>query len=154
MAITHTNTVSLMEVLTANSDNIVGQVVVNIASSDDSNASKYKWDGSASFVLNTTGITTSTSGFVAYESLTESTVLGWVSSGISTCQTKTDNETRINELIAQDNRTTVDKALPWQATKIDFQFQKSGKKYSGNFLAKYPFQNYDLQIRLNLLLVQ
>ena len=113
MAITHTNTVSLMEVLTANSDNIVGKVVVNIASSDDSNASKYKWDGSASFVLNTTGITTSTSGFVAYESLTESTVLGWVSSGISNCQTKTDNETRINELIAQDNRTTVDKALPW-----------------------------------------
>ena len=54
MAITHTETVTLMEVLTANSDNIVGKVVVNIASSDDSNASKYKWDGSASFVLNTT----------------------------------------------------------------------------------------------------
>ena len=113
MAITHTETVIMLEVLTSNTNNIVGKVAVNIASSDDSNASKYKWDGSASFVLNTTGITTSTSGFVAYESLTESTVKGWISAGLSTSKVKANNIVRINSLIAADNRTTEDKALPW-----------------------------------------
>tara|TARA_B100000965_G_scaffold395348_1_gene408744 strand:+ start:995 stop:1336 length:342 start_codon:yes stop_codon:yes gene_type:complete len=113
MAITHTNTVTLMEVLTANSDNIVGIVKVNISSSDDSNPSKYKWEGVEEFTLTTSGITTSTSGFVVYEDLTESAVLGWVSSGISTSKVKASNISRINELIAFDNRTTTDKALPW-----------------------------------------
>tara|TARA_X000000368_G_C23031924_1_gene712952 strand:+ start:1799 stop:2143 length:345 start_codon:yes stop_codon:yes gene_type:complete len=114
MAITHTNTVTLIEVLTANDDNIVGKVVVNISSSDDSNASKYKAEGNESFIIPTDGITTSTSGFVAYESLTESNVLGWVSSGISTCRTKRRNESTIASLIAIDNpRSTKDKALPW-----------------------------------------
>ena len=113
MAITHTNTVSLMEVLTANSDNIVGKVVVNIASSDDSNASKYKSEGTDSFLITTSGITTSTAGFVVYEDLTESTVKGWISAGLSTSKVKANNVVKINRLIADDNRTTEDKALPW-----------------------------------------
>ena len=113
MAITHTETVSLMEVLTANSDNIVGKVVVNIASSDDSNASKYKSEGTDSFLITTSGITTSTAGFVVYEDLTESTVKGWISAGLSTSKVKANNIVRINSLIAADNRTTEDKALPW-----------------------------------------
>ena len=114
MAITHTETITLMEVLTANNDNIVGKVVVNILSSDDSNASKYKWEGNESFVVTTSGITSSTSGFVAYEDLTESTVKGWISAGLSTSKVKAKNIVRINDLIAQDSpRTTEDKALPW-----------------------------------------
>ena len=114
MAITHTETITLMEVLTANNDNIVGKVVVNILSSDDSNASKYKWEGNESFVVTTSGITSSTSGFVAYEDLTESTVKGWISAGLSTSKVKAKNIVRINDLIAKDSpRTTEDKALPW-----------------------------------------
>ena len=114
MAITHKETITLMEVLTTNNDNIVGKVVVNIESSDDSNASKYKWEGDESFLVSTSGITTSTSGFVAYEDLTESTVKGWISAGISTSKVKAKNIVRINDLIAQDSpRTTEDKALPW-----------------------------------------
>ena len=102
-----------MEVLTANSDNIVGKVVVNIASSDDSNASKYKSEGTDSFLITTSGITTSTAGFVVYEDLTESTVKGWISAGLSTSKVKANNVVKINRLIADDNRTTEDKALPW-----------------------------------------
>ena len=114
MAITHKETITLMEVLTANNDNIVGKVVVNIESSDDSNASKYKWEGDESFLVSTSGITTSTSGFVAYEDLTESTVKGWISAGLSTSKVKASNIVKINQLIAQDiPRTTEDKALPW-----------------------------------------
>ena len=114
MAITHTETITLMEVLTANNNNIVGKVVVNISSSDDSNASKYKWEGDDSFLISTSGITTSTSGFVTYEDLTESTVKGWISAGLSTSKVKSKNIVKINELIAEDSpRTTEDKALPW-----------------------------------------
>ena len=113
MAITHTETITLMEVLTANNDNIVGKVVVNISSSDDSNASKYKSEGTDSFLITTSGITTSTAGFVAYEDLTESTVKGWISSGLSTSKAKANNVVKINRLITNDNRTTEDKALPW-----------------------------------------
>ena len=113
MAITHTETVIMLEVLTSNTDNIVGKVVVNIASSDDSNASKYKSEGTDSFLIKTSGITTSTAGFVAYEDLTESTVKGWISVGLSTSKAKANNVVKINRLIANDNRTTEDKALPW-----------------------------------------
>ena len=113
MAITHTETVVMLEVLTSNTDNIVGKVAVNIASSDDSNASKYKSEGTDSFLITTSGITTSTAGFVAYEDLTESTVKGWISAGLSTSKVKAKNIVKINELIANDNRTTEDKALPW-----------------------------------------
>ena len=114
MAITHTETITLMEVLTANNNNIVGKVVVNISSSDDSNASKYKWEGDDSFLISTSGITTSTSGFVTYEDLTESTVKGWISAGLSTSKVKAKNIVKINELIVEDSpRTTEDKALPW-----------------------------------------
>ena len=113
MAITHTETIKKLEVLTANNDNIVGKVTVNISSSDDSNPSKYYFNGSETFNVSTTGITTSTSGFVAYEDLTESTVKGWISAGLSTSKVKANNIVRINSLIAADNRTTEDKALPW-----------------------------------------
>ena len=113
MAITHTETVIMLEVLTSNTNNIVGKVAVNIASSDDSNASKYKWEGNESFVVTTSGITPSTSGFVAYDDLTESTVKGWISAGLSTSKVKANNVVKINKLIANDNRTTEDKALPW-----------------------------------------
>ena len=113
MAITHTETVIMLEVLTANNDNIVGKVVANIASSDDSNASKYKSEGTDSFLITTSGITTSTAGFVVYEDLTESTVKGWISAGLSTSKVKANNVVKINRLIADDNRTTEDKALPW-----------------------------------------
>ena len=113
MAITHIETIKKLEVLTANNDNIVGKVTVNISSSDDSNPSKYYFNGSETLDVSTTGITTSTSGFVAYEDLTESTVKGWISAGISTCETRAINIVMINQMIAKDNRTTTDKTIPW-----------------------------------------
>ena len=113
MAITHRGTVVKLEVLTANNDNIVAKVDLDINSSDDSNPSKYKATSSHGFKVNTTGITSSTSGFVPYESLTESTVLGWISSGISTCKAADLNNREIKKLMREDNPVYVDKALPW-----------------------------------------
>ena len=112
MAITHIETITLMEVLTANNDNIVGKVVVNITSSDDSNASKYKWEGDQSFLVSTSGITTSTSGFVAYEDLTESIVKGWISADLSTSKQKGFNSSIINQMIEKEGYASTDKTIP------------------------------------------
>ena len=113
MAITHTETIKRMEVLTANNDNIVRRIVVTIDSSDDSNPSKYKFTSDDKFEISTTGITTSTSGFVAYENLTENIVKGWISSELSSSNVKTINQKVIERLIASEVHTTEDKALPW-----------------------------------------
>ena len=113
MAITHTETIKKLKVLGSNNDNIVGKIVVTIDSSDDSNPSVYKFSSNDTFDISTTGITTSTSGFVAYENLTEDIVKGWISSDLSSSNVKTINQKVIERLIASEVRTTEDKALPW-----------------------------------------
>jgi len=113
MAITHTETIILMEVLTANTDNIVSKAIVNTNSRDDSNPSKYHSSGRESFEISTSGITTSTAGFIAYEDLNESTVLGWIATPLANSKVKENNEKVITRMIASDNRTSEDKALPW-----------------------------------------
>ena len=113
MAITHTETIKRMEVLTANNDNIVRRIVVTIDSSDDSNPSKYKFTSTDTFDISTTGITTSTSGFVAYEDLTESTVKGWISADLSTSKQKGFNSVIINQMIEKEGHATADKTIPW-----------------------------------------
>ena len=113
MAITHTETIKRLEVLSSNNDNIIGRIVVTIDSSDDSNPSKYKFSTNEDFEISTTGITTSTSGFVAYEDLTESTVKGWISADLSTSKQKGFNSVIINQMIEKEGHTTTDKTIPW-----------------------------------------
>ena len=112
MAITHTQTITLMEVLTANNDNIVSKAVVRTVSTDDADI-KYTTQKTQSFPISTSGITTSTAGFVAYEDLTESTVFGWIATSLANSKVKENNEKIIVRMIAMDNPTSVDKALPW-----------------------------------------
>jgi NAD/NADP transhydrogenase alpha subunit len=109
MAITHTETITLMEVLNANTDNIVSKVVVRTVSADV----KYTTQKTEAFPISTSGITTSTAGFVAYEDLTESTVLGWIATPLANSKVKENNEKIIARMIEIDNPTSVDKALPW-----------------------------------------
>jgi len=113
MAITHTQTITLMEVLTANNDNIVSKAVVKTVSSDDADTSKYTTTSTESFSISTTGITTSTSGFVVYEDLTENVVKGWISTPLANSKVKENHEKIITRLIADDILTSKDKALPW-----------------------------------------
>ena len=113
MAITHIEIITLMEVLTANTDNIVSKAIVRIISSDDADFIKYTTQKTKSFPISTSGITTSTAGFVAYEDLTESTVLGWISTPLADSKIKENNEKVIARMIASDNPTSKDKALPW-----------------------------------------
>ena len=55
----------------------------------------------------------STAGFVAYEDLTESTVFGWIATPLANSKVKENNEKIIVRMIASENPTSKDKALPW-----------------------------------------
>ena len=115
MAITHTQNITLMEVLRSSSDDVVENIKVVTTSVDDSDPSKYTVTKSDRFHISTDGISASTSGFKPYADLTESEVLGWISSELTTvsAKTKEENEAAVKLLILQDNPIAVDKAVPW-----------------------------------------
>ena len=114
MAITHTQTVSRLTIVN-NSDNIVSEVEVTTKSVDDSDPTNLVIEGSDSIGITTTDITTSTSGFVAYDSLTQSTILNWteVSDALTASNTKVNQEAWINSVKTPPTPTHVDKALPF-----------------------------------------
>ena len=113
MAITHTQTVSGLTILNT-SDNIVSEVTVKTVSVDDSDPSTLTIENEESFSLDTSG-GTGASGFVAYASLTQDTVLNWapVKDGLAASNTKTNHEAWINSVKTPPTPTHVDKALPW-----------------------------------------
>ena len=114
MAITHTQTVTGLQIVN-NSDNIVSEVEVKTVSVDDSDPTNLTIEGSDIIGITTTGITPSTAGFVAYESLTQSTILAWtpVADGLAASNTKTNHESWINSVKTPPTPTHVQKDLPW-----------------------------------------
>ena len=114
MAITHTQTVTGLQIVN-NSDNIVSEVEVKTVSVDDSDPTNLTIEGSDIIGITTTGITPSTAGFVAYESLTQDTILNWteVKDYLASSNTKVNQESWINSVKTPPTPTHVDKALPW-----------------------------------------
>tara|TARA_A100000172_G_scaffold55699_1_gene35793 strand:- start:233 stop:577 length:345 start_codon:yes stop_codon:yes gene_type:complete len=114
MAITHTQTVSRLTIVN-NSDNIVSEVEVKTVSVDDSDPTNLTIEGSDVIGITTTGITPSTAGFVAYESLSQSAILAWteVSDALTASNTKVNQESWINSVKTPPTPTHVDKALPF-----------------------------------------
>ena len=113
MAITHTQTVSGLTIIN-NADNIVSEVSVKTVSVDDSDPSTLTIEGEESFQVDTSG-GTSASGFVAYESLTQSAILAWtpVAEGLTASNTKTNHESWINSVKTPPTPTHVNKDLPF-----------------------------------------
>ena len=113
MAITHTQTVSNLTILN-NADNIVSEVSVKTTSVDDSDTSTLTIEGEETFSLDTSG-GTGASGFVAYASLTQDTVLNWapVKDGLAASNTKINHEAWIESVKSPPTPEKVDKALPW-----------------------------------------
>ena len=111
MSITHTVGITTLQICN-DSDNIVSNVTVSIASSDSSDPTGTLEIGFASVGLNTTG-GISTTGFVTYTDLTESKVLSWsvVSDTVETIKEK--NESLINEIINAPTPSHIFKELPW-----------------------------------------
>ena len=113
MAITHTQTVSGLTIVN-NADNIVSEVSVKTVSVDDSDPSTLTIEGEESFEVDTSG-GTGASGFVAYESLTQSAILAWtpVAEGLTASNTKINHEAWINSVKTPPTPSHVDKALPF-----------------------------------------
>ena len=113
MAITHTQTVSGLTILNT-SDNIVSEVSVKTVSVDDSDPSTLTIENEEQFQLDTSG-GTGASGFVAYESLSQDTILNWtpVKDGLASSNTKVNHESWIESVKNPPAPTHVDKALPW-----------------------------------------
>ena len=113
MAITHTQTVVGLTIVN-NADNIVSEVSVKTVSVDDSDPSTLTIEGEDSFEVDTSG-GTGASGFVAYESLTQSAILAWtpVAEGLTASNTKINHEAWINSVKTPPTPTHVDKTLPF-----------------------------------------
>ena len=111
MAINVTKTILDLRVIN-NADNIVSEVEILITSVDDSDPSKLRIEGRDKIPLDTSG-GTDASGFIAYESLNESTILNWT-------PVKNRIDLMINNQAAWVERAKnppppaeVSKALPW-----------------------------------------
>ena len=111
MAITHTETVSDLIVLNDGTD-VVSQVVIKTVSVDDSDPSKLTKTYSETFHLDTSD-GTSAAGFVAYDSLSETVVKGWIADELSASDTKTNAEAWINSVKSPPTPVEVNKKLPW-----------------------------------------
>ena len=114
MAITHTQTVTGLQIVN-NSDNIVSEVNVKTVSVDDSDPTNLTIQGDDTIGITTEGVTTSTAGFVAYDSLTQDTILNWdpVKTALAESNTKINHESWINSVKTPPTPSHVDKALPF-----------------------------------------
>ena len=113
MAITVTKTVTGLTILN-NADNIVSEVEVTTKSVDDSNPSVLTIEASENFQVDTSG-GTGASGFVAYDSLTQSAILAWtpVADGLAASNTLINQAAWIESVKNPPAPTNVSKALPF-----------------------------------------
>jgi len=109
MAITHTETVYQMTVLNDGTD-VVSHIDIEICSVDDSDPVKLKRTSHIIADVDTSG-GTSAAGFVAYGSLTEDTVKGWLATQIA--ERKAQAEEWINLAKNPPAPYEISKALPW-----------------------------------------
>ena len=111
MTISHTVGITTLQICN-DSNHIVSNVTVSVASSDSSDPTGTLEIGFASVGLNTTG-GISTTGFVTYTDLTESKVLSWSNVSSEVEGLKTRNERIINNKISPPAPSYVLKELPW-----------------------------------------
>tara|TARA_Y100000114_G_C11626066_1_gene262040 strand:+ start:359 stop:700 length:342 start_codon:yes stop_codon:yes gene_type:complete len=113
MAITHTQTVSNLQVLNDGTD-VVSQVSVKTVSVDDSDPTNLTTETEDNIEVDTSGGNTA-SGFINYSALTENTILNWteVKNFLDNSNTKVNAEAWINSVKTPPTPSHVDKALPF-----------------------------------------
>jgi len=114
MAIQHSRSIVNLEVLNSGSSDIVSIVEVQFSSYDDSDQEGTSIESNENFKLNTDGVSNTDEGFVAFADLTESTVLGWLST-LSDVETRyqTSHAAWIDSVLNPPAPPTVNKVLPW-----------------------------------------
>ena len=115
MAINHSTTISLY--VLNNSKNIVSRVKVMLTSSDDSDPEATEIQFNYKYTLDTSA-GNSSSDFVLWSKLTESTVLSWkdidgkvISDAIN--DAKTYHETKIAGILSPPTPIEIEKSIPW-----------------------------------------
>ena len=111
MAITHTETVTNLTVVNDGSD-VVSEVTIKTVSVDDSDPTNLTIESDETYSLDTSG-GSSASGFVAFGSLSETVVKGWVADEISKSNTKINNESWIESVKNPPAAAVLGKDLPW-----------------------------------------
>tara|TARA_B100000902_G_scaffold340624_1_gene343548 strand:- start:48 stop:383 length:336 start_codon:yes stop_codon:yes gene_type:complete len=111
MAITHTETVSDLTVLNDGTD-VVSEVEIKTVSVDDSDPSTLTQTSYDNYTVDSSG-GTSAAGFVAFGSLSETVIKGWVADELAASNTKINAEAWINSVKTPPTPTQVSKALPF-----------------------------------------
>ena len=111
MAITHTETVTGLIVVNDGTD-VVSQIIVKFVSVDDSDPSNLTRTFYDTYKVDTSG-GASAAGFVAYGSLTEDDVKGWISAELAASERKALAVAWIEEKKNPPTPPEVSKALPW-----------------------------------------
>ena len=111
MAITHTETVTDLIVLNDGTD-VVSQVAIKTVSVDDSDPTNLTQTNCDTYLVDTSG-GTSAAGFVAYGSLSETVVKGWIADELAASNTKTNAEAWIESKKNPPAPPEVSKTLPW-----------------------------------------
>jgi len=115
MAIQHSKRVLGINVLNTGSKDVVCEVEVEFTSYDDSDQERTSIDDNITFELATEDRSSSSDGWVAFDSLTEETIYGWLGSELTDAETnvQTNHTSWINSVLNPPTPPTVNKSLPW-----------------------------------------
>ena len=111
MAITHNVDILKLTVLNDGTD-LVSEIDVEITSVDDSDPSNLTQTNYDTYIVDSSG-GTGASGFVAYGSLSEDVVKGWIADELAASNTKTLAEAWIESKKNPPTPPEVNKTLPW-----------------------------------------
>jgi len=115
MAIQHSKSIRGMRVLNTGSKDVVCEVDITVTSYDDSDQEGTTIESNMDFELTTDGITSESEGWVAFDSLTEEIIYGWLGSELADQETNIQNKhlQRINLVLNPPAPPIVSKATPW-----------------------------------------
>ena len=115
MAIQHSRTITNLEVLNSGDTDVVCRVEVEFTSYDDSNQEETTINSNETYDLSTEDRSSSSEGWVAFESLTVEVIEGWLGSELTDSETRTQagHTAWINSVLTPPAPPTVHKALPW-----------------------------------------
>ena len=115
MAIQTSKAVTEIKVVNSGSKNIIAEFNLKVTSYDDSNQEGTTIDSEGTFQLDTEGRTTSSEGWVAYGSVTQSKLEEWGGQELAqwVSQTTGNQASWINSVLNPPAPAIVDKALPF-----------------------------------------
>ena len=115
MAIQFSKNITNIDVVNSGDKDVVSRVEVAFTSYDDSDQEGTTIQTFESFELETDGRTSSSEGWVAYDSLDAATIEGWLGSELTDriASVQANHNGWINSVLIPPAPANVNKALPW-----------------------------------------